>query len=91
MSNQFPINLSNSKESVYLCTWNGDEITELHTLASLREQYGDTNLYDDEEFKHFFDTSESFEDYAKSMGHGDYHIFDNMRIECIYSYNEVTV
>jgi hypothetical protein len=79
----FPIDLSNSKEAVFLCMWNGDEIVELHTLESLKSQYGNTNLFDVEEFREFFETGLSFEEFVLQMGHGDYHIFDNMRIERI--------
>ena len=83
--NTFPIDLSNSEESIFLCMWNGETIVELHTLASLKAKYGETNLYDVVEFREFFDTELSFEEHALQMGHGDYHHFDNMLIECIKS------
>jgi hypothetical protein len=81
----FPIDLSNTEQAVFLCMWNGDEIIELHTLDSLRVKYSTTNLFDVKEFRDFFDTSLSFEEYVLQMGHGDYHIFDNLRIECVKS------
>jgi hypothetical protein len=81
----FPIDLSKSEEAVFLCMWNGDEIVELHTITSLKAKYGSTNLFAAEDFKHTFDTDLSFEDYLLQMGHGDYHIFDNLRIECVKS------
>lgn len=84
---QFPIDLSNTKESLYLCTWNGDEIIEIHTLESLRREYGETNLFDEDEFCHLFEMP--FEEYVKRMGNGDHHIFDNMRIDCIKSFIDI--
>lgn len=81
----FPIDLSNTTESVFLCSWNGDEIVELHTIESMKAKYGQSNLFDADEFMAFFDTPFSFEEYLLQMGSGDYHIFDNLRIECVKS------
>jgi len=81
----FPIDLSKSEEAVFLCMWNGDEIVELHTIQSMKDKYGQSNLFDVDEFRYTFDTDLSFEDYLLQMGYGDYHIFDNLHIECIKS------
>lgn len=80
---KFPIDLSNSDEAVFLCMWNGNEVVELHTIESLRKQYGETNLYDVEEFKCFFDMDMSFEEYLDYMSSGSYYHFDNLRVERI--------
>tara|TARA_R100000152_G_C6776001_1_gene204821 strand:- start:913 stop:1233 length:321 start_codon:yes stop_codon:yes gene_type:complete len=34
----------------FLCTWNGDEIIELHTKESLWKNYKDTNLFEDDDW-----------------------------------------
>lgn len=33
---------------VFLCSWEG-EIVEVHTRESLRDMYGETNLFDDDD------------------------------------------
>ena len=33
----------------YLCSWNNNEILEIHTIESLKEQYKDTNLFEDKD------------------------------------------
>ena len=82
MSN-FPIDLSNSEEAVFLCDWNGHEIVELHTKQSLEDKYGKTNLFDEDEFRQFFDIDMSFKEYLDYMSAGSYYHFDNLRIERI--------
>lgn len=80
----FPIELTNSKEPIFLCDWNGGEIVELHSRASLEAKYGDTNLFDIEEQEFFIDdVGMTFTEYLDYMSSGAYHIFDNMRIERI--------
>ena len=79
----FPIDLSNSEEAVFLCMWNGNEIVELHTIESLKKQYGETNLFDVEDFRSLFDIDMSFEEYLNYMSSGSYYHFDNLRVERI--------
>lgn len=81
--NTFPIDLSKETEPLFLCTWNGGEFNEIHTTKSIKAQYGQSNLYDADEFRYFFDTDLSFEEYLLKMMNGDYHIFDNMEIRRI--------
>ena len=42
----YPFIVSGEKP-VFLCTWDGDNV-EVHTRESLRDMYGDTNLFDDD-------------------------------------------
>lgn len=79
----YPIDLSKEPHSLFLCVWNGGEITEIHTIASLKENYGETNLYDADEFRQFFDTDLSFEEYLLKMMCQEYYAFDNMEIRRI--------
>ena len=79
----FPIDLSNTTESVFLCSWNSDEIVQIHTKQSLKDMYGKTNLFDDEEDFISNDVGMTFEQYLDYMSLGAYHIFDNLRIERI--------
>lgn len=44
---KYPIVLTGDNRSIYACEWNGD-IHEIHTLESLKKEYGTTNLFDDE-------------------------------------------
>jgi hypothetical protein len=84
MTNQFPINLSNSNEPIFLCDWDSNSIVELHTRQSLKDKYGSTNLYDPEEQDFFIDdVGMTFPEYLDYMSSGSYHIFDNLRIERI--------
>lgn len=83
MNQQYPINLSSEPYSLFLCVWNGGEIIEIHTIPSLKKQYGETNLYDADEFRQFFDTPFSFEEYLLKMVCQDYYVFDNMEIRRI--------
>lgn len=53
----------NKEEPIFLCTWDGDQIIELHTEQSLKAKYGDTNLYDRNtkwEFSDYEDGEEVF-------------------------------
>jgi hypothetical protein len=81
--NNYPIELSKEIDSLFLCTWNGGEIIEIHTISSMKKEYGQSNLFDADEFRYFFDTDLSFEEYLLKMANSDYHIFDNMEIRRI--------
>jgi hypothetical protein len=37
---------NDKNEKMYLCTWNGGDIVEIHTEKTLRKEYKDTNLFD---------------------------------------------
>jgi hypothetical protein len=43
---EYPFVVSGSP--VFLCSWEG-EIVEVHTRESLRDMYGETNLFDDDD------------------------------------------
>lgn len=40
------IDLTGHAGPLYLCDWDGGEFTEIHTPATLRAKYGETNLFD---------------------------------------------
>ena len=77
----YPIDLSNETNKLFLCEWNGGEIIEIHTIQSFYDRYKDTNVYDDNEFIHMFGKTinEIFEELV--IGSGDW--FDNMFIQRI--------
>ena len=79
----YPIDLSKEIDALFLCTWNGGETVEIHTTKSMKDEYGESNLFDIDEFRYFFDTDLSFEEYLLKMINGDYYIFDNMEIRRI--------
>ena len=35
-----------SNEHLFLCSWNGTECVQIHTIETLREEYKETNLFD---------------------------------------------
>ena len=39
-----------SEKDYFLCTWNGNEIIELHTKESLWNEYKNTNLFEDNDW-----------------------------------------
>lgn len=79
----FPIDLSGSVEPIFLCSWNYDEIVELHTKKSLKDKYGETNLYDlDNEIMYAF-AGMNFEELLDYMSRGSHYHIDNMTIERI--------
>ena len=80
---KYPIDLSSEPHALFLCVWNGGEIIEIHTTTSMREHYGQSNLFDIDEFRYAFDTDLSFEEYLLKMVSGDYYVFDNMEIRRI--------
>ena len=55
------------KEAIYLCTWNGGEIVQIHTEKTLREDYKGSNLF----------TAEADETYFSCMGNG----YDDLILE----------
>ena len=51
------ITLTTDDTPKYLCSWNNGEIVQVHTQDTLKNDYIDTNLYDDKEeniFQCFF-------------------------------------
>jgi hypothetical protein len=42
------INLSNEVEPCFLCSWNDNQIVEIHTKNTLVEKYKDSNLFEGE-------------------------------------------
>jgi hypothetical protein len=74
------IDLSNMKPTLYLCTWNGGEIVEVHTTVSFYNKYKETNLYDGS-FKDDWDMS--MDEIFDRLKVNDYEIYDNFRIERI--------
>ena len=77
------------KEVIYLCTWNGGEIVQIHTEKTLREDYKGSNLFTAEADETYFSCGNEsllLEDYLKqSKKHfiGDKFICHNMEIERI--------
>jgi hypothetical protein len=45
---KYPFTVSEDDAPVFLCSWDG-EIVEVHTRESLRDMYGETNLFDDDD------------------------------------------
>ena len=93
--NQFEsIHLSprKDKEVIYLCTWNGGEIVQIHTEKTLREEYDGSNLFDCKESDETYFTSGSIslllKDYLKKSKKDSDFLYDsfichNMEIERI--------
>ena len=77
---QYPIKLSNETEKLFLCTWNGNEIIEVHTMDSFWHQYKDTNVYD-ADFVELFDIT--IDDVFNTLEVEERNIFDNMEIRRI--------
>ena len=59
------INLKEDKEVKYLCSWNSNDIVQIHTKETLWIGYKDSNLFDDNDM--LFET----------LGNG----FDNFKIK----------
>ena len=81
-------NLSN--EPIYLCDWNNGEIVQIHNKETLKKEYGETNLFDDDE-KYFSNYTNGFkynsftiQDYLEQSQDDDYYNIpfrcDNMTI-----------
>ena len=77
------------KEVIYLCTWNGGEIVQIHTEKTLREDYKGSNLFTAEADETYFscgDISLLLEEYLKESKKdylGNSFICHNMEIERI--------
>ena len=80
------------KEVIYLCTWNGGEIVQIHTEKTLREDYKGSNLFDcaeaDETYFYNGGRSLLLKDYLKKSKKdldylGDSFSAHNMEIERI--------
>ena len=87
------INLKENKEVKYLCSWNSNDIVQIHTKETLWNEYKDSNLFDDDDDMLFetlgngFDNFK-FKDYLKfSSEDNDFlnvnFICDNMDIKRI--------
>lgn len=74
---QYPINLSNETEKLFLCKWNGNEIVEIHTIDSFWHHYKLTNVFD-AEFVEMF--GESINDVFNRLDVEQHDFFDNMEI-----------
>ena len=77
---QYPINLSNEHQRLFLCRWNGNEIVEIHTIGSFWNQYKDTNVFD-ADFVEMF--NESINDVFERLEVEEGDTFDNMEIRRI--------
>lgn len=40
------------KNNYFLCSWNGTEIIQIHTIETLREEYKETNLFDNNDWSY---------------------------------------
>ena len=40
------INLKEDKEAKYLCSWNSNDIVQIHTKETLWNEYKDSNLFE---------------------------------------------
>jgi hypothetical protein len=75
---EYPIVLTGDSRSIYACEWNGD-IYEIHTLESLKKQFGETNLFDDEPSWYSFAKGENltFLEVLAEMEAGEYEAINN--------------
>jgi hypothetical protein len=73
----FPLDLSDVKERVYACEWNGGDIVELHTLESLKAKYEDSLWLDPDAFDGA-DFYEYVEDYFKDCAINDAFNLENL-------------
>jgi hypothetical protein len=71
------------KEDYFLCTWNGDEIIELHTQESLWKEYKNTNLFEDDDWFYEDETVSLTDLMSLCAYHKDktIHYNDNMTIQ----------
>ena len=76
----YPINLSKETEKLFLCTWNGNEIIEIHTMDSFWHQYKNTNVFDGDFVEMF---GESINGVFNRLSVNQKEWFDNMDIERI--------
>jgi hypothetical protein len=84
------INLKDTKDVKYLCSWNNNDIIQIHTKQTLLNEYKETNLFDDDQDMLFetigngFDNFK-FKDYLRLSSQDDdflnvNFICDNMEI-----------
>jgi len=78
------ITLKPTNNNIYLCSWNGDEIVQIHTKETLYNEYKDTNLFEDdceigkyhtlegEVFENLHDLLNEWEVNKWDMGHESY-------------------
>ena len=45
------MNLDLGNDDYFLCSWNGTEITQIHTKESLIEEYKETGLFEDNDWR----------------------------------------
>jgi hypothetical protein len=71
------------KKDYFLCTWNGDEIIELHTQESLWKEYKNTNLFEDDDWFYEDETVSLTDLMSLCAYHKDktIHYNDNMTIQ----------
>ena len=88
------ITMPPTRNNIYLCRWNGDEIVQIHTKETLYNEYKDTNLFDEDNkdygYKNFMEFLEVWEIKKENMEfiHGVYGIHsafinDNFEITLI--------
>nr|BAR27949.1 hypothetical protein [uncultured Mediterranean phage uvMED] len=87
------INLKEDKEVKYLCSWNSNDIVQIHTKETLWNEYKDSNLFDDDDDMLFETLGNGFDnfkikDYLKLSSEDDdflnvNFICDNMEIKRI--------
>jgi hypothetical protein len=73
---EYPIILTGDKRSIYACEWNGDT-HEIHTRESLKKQFAQTNLYDNEPSWWSFATSQNLT-FSQVLDHLDAGEFDTI-------------
>jgi len=87
------INLKEDKKAKYLCSWNDNDIVQIHTKETLWNDYKDSNLFDDDDDMLFETLGNGFDnfkikDYLKLSSEDDdflnvNFICDNMEIKRI--------
>ena len=43
------------KNNYFLCSWNGTECVQIHTIETLREEYKETNLFDNNDWSYDYE------------------------------------
>jgi hypothetical protein len=89
---QKSITLKPINNNIYLCSWNGDGIVQIHTKDTLYNDYKDTNLFEDndyfedceEVFKNLHNLLDKWEQKGWDMDHESY-TEDNFTIRLIKS------
>ena len=85
------ITMPPTRNNIYLCRWNGDEIVQIHTKETLYNEYKDTNLFDEDNtnysyYKNFMEFLEVWEEKKEDMefidgGYGVHSAFINDNFE----------